>query len=326
MRSTILVTGPALTAEANAIAERRGARIVAAGGYASSDDLAALAAAEQVDAILVRQGKITDAVIAASPKLKAIAKHGVGYDNIDVEAAGRRGVPVMVARGANSQSVAELAFALMFAAARQVPRLDARMKEGHWDKATTSGMELFGRSLGVVGLGDIGRILVGLVQPLRMKVRVFDPYMPPDATIDGAERVADLDAVLAASDVVSLHCPLTPQTRHMIGRDQLARMPRGAIIVNTARGGLIDEPALIAALTSGQIGGAGLDSFAQEPLSAGDPLVALPNVVATPHVGASTRAALVSMGVIAVTHILDVLDGKTVDPRALVNAQHLRAA
>jgi D-3-phosphoglycerate dehydrogenase / 2-oxoglutarate reductase len=326
MRYKILVTGPALTPEATEVATRRGATLVDHPHYVSSKELAAVAAAQQPDAIIVRQGKIDDEVIGASAKLKAIAKHGVGYDNIDIDAADRRGIPVFVARGANSQSVAELAFALMFAVAREIPRLDARIKTGHWDKATTKGAQLFGRSLGVVGFGEIGRILVGLVQPLRMQVRVFDPYMPADIGIEGAERVGSRDDILATSDVISLHCPLTPQTRNMIGREQIERMRRGCILINTARGGLIDETALFEALRDGVIAGAGLDSFAEEPARPDLPLLTLPNVVVTPHAGASTQAARNAMGVIAVNHVMDVLEGKDVDPRAIVNKKQLRVA
>lgn len=326
MPHTILVTGPALTPEAAAVAERRGARLVYTPNYAEPAEMAAIAAREAVDAIVVRIGKVTAEVIAASPKLKAIAKHGVGYDNIDTEAAARLGVPVMIARGANSQSVAEMAFALMFAVARGVPHLDHRIKTGHWDKTTASGLQLLGRSLGVVGFGDIGRILVGLVQPLRMTVRVFDPYMPADADIGAAERVDTLEALLASSDVISLHCPLTDQTRNMIGAGAFAQMRPEAVLINTARGGLIDEAALYEALTNGRIAGAGLDTFAQEPPAADNPLLSLPNLVATPHAGANTAAARDAMGSIAVNHVMDVLDGKPVDPRVIVNARQMRAA
>lgn len=323
MRYKILITGPALTAEATDVAQRRGAVLVDHPHYGSSEGLAAVAAKEQPDAIIVRQGKIDAQVIGASANLKVIAKHGVGYDSIDIDAADRRGIPVFVARGANSQSVAELAFALMFAVAREIPRLDTRLKAGHWDKATTKGIQLLGRSLGVVGFGDIGRILVGLVQPLRMPVRVYDPYMSADVRIQGAERVDTLDDIMASSDIVSLHCPLTPQTRNMIGREQIVRMRRGSILINTARGGLIDETALFEALRDGLIAGAGLDSFAEEPVRPDLPLLTLPNVVVTPHAGASTQAAREAMGVIAVNHVMDILEGKTGDRRAIVNTKQL---
>lgn len=326
MAFTVLITGPELTPDATNIARQRGARLVPTVGYAGADDLAAVAAAEQADAIIVRQGKITEQVVGASPKLKVIAKHGVGYDNIDVEAASRRRIPVFVARGANAQSVAEHAFALMFAVARDIAHLDARMKTGHWDKATHTGTQLLGRSLGIVGLGDIGRILMGLVQPLRMNVFVYDPYLPSGASVEGATACKTMHELLATSDVISLHCPLTPQTRNLIGREQLALMRRGSILINTARGGLIDEAALFHALSDGVIGGAGIDTFAQEPVDPNHPLLTLPNVIVTPHAGASTAAARDAMGVVAITTVLDVLEGKPVDTRAMVNAKQLQVA
>lgn len=326
MPHTILVTGPALTPEAAGVAERRGARLVYTPNYAEPSEMAAIAARESVDAIVVRIGKVTEEVIAASPKLKAIAKHGVGYDNIDVAAAARLGVPVMIARGANAQSVAEMAFALMFSVARGLPHQDYRIKTGHWDKTTSNGLQLLGRSLGVVGFGDIGRILAGLVQPLRMTVRVFDPYMPRTADIAVAERVETLDELITASDVISLHCPLTDQTRNMIGAREFALMRPETILINTARGGLIDEAALYRALKTGGIAGAGLDTFAQEPPAANNPLLTLPNLVASPHAGANTEAARDAMGTIAVNHVMDVIEGKGVDPRVVVNAKDLRAA
>lgn len=326
MSFTILITGPQLTAQAVSIAERRGARLVPCDRYASPETLAEMAAAETIDGIIVRQGKIIDPVIAASPRLKVIAKHGVGYDNIDIEAASRRGIPVYIARGANSQSVAEMAFALMFGVARDLAHLDARMKSGHWDKATHTGTQLLGRSLGIVGLGEIGRTLMALVQPLRMRVAVFDPYLAAGADVADAKVCSTLDELLETSDVVSLHCPLTPQTRNLIGSAQLARMRPGSFLINTARGGLVDEAALFAALRDGRIGGAGLDTFAQEPVDPKNPLLTLPNVIATPHAGASTQAARDAMGVIALTCVLDVLDGKAVDLRALVNARQLQVA
>lgn len=322
MRYKILITGPELTPKASALAADGGAALIPLPTYTSPEALAEIARSEDIDAIIVRTGKVDEQVIAASPRLKVIAKHGVGYDNIDIAAAGKHRVPVMVARGANSQSVAELALALMFGVARDLSNLDNRIKSGHWDKASHTGLQLFGKSLGIVGLGEIGRILIGLVKPLRMSVRVFDPFIPAGTAIEDAELVGDLNTLLANSDIVSLHCPLTAQTRNMIGPDQLALMPKGSILINTARGGLIDEQALFVALRDGHLAGAGLDTFAQEPPAADTPLLTLPNVIATPHAGASTLAAREAMGVIAVGHILDVLEGRAIDERAFVN-RHL---
>jgi D-3-phosphoglycerate dehydrogenase len=323
----ILITGPALSAAGSAEAARLGFTLVTTKPYLPPEETAAIAAARKPDAIIVRQGAVTAAVMDAAPSLRVIVKHGVGCDNIEVAAATARGIPVLIARGANSQSVAELAFGLMFTVARQTAALTARMRAGQWDKATHTGTELFGRSLGIVGLGDIGRILAGLVAPLRMPVRVFDPFLPAAAALpEGAERAASLDALLAASDVVSLHCPLSAATRHMIGAPQLAAMRPGAFLINTARGGLVDADALAVALRDGPIAGAALDVFAPEPPDFSHPIFALPNLVATPHAGASTQAAKDRSGLLALHHIRDVIEGRVPDARAMVNQAALAGA
>jgi len=317
---TMLVTGPTLSPEARAEAEARGVRLLTIPPYTPSAEAAAVVAAEQVDAIIVRQCEITEAVITASPRLRVIVRHGVGYENIDLHAAKKHGIPVYIARGANSQSVAELAFGLMFALARSIPWLDARTRSGHWDKPYPKGVELQGRSLGIVGLGDIARALIAMVAPLRMPVLILDPKKPTDAAMpEGATRVPDLAALLAGSDVVSLHCPLTPATRNMMDARALAAMRPGAFLINTARGGLIDEQALAAALRDGPLAGAALDTFEQEPPEADSPLWGLQNLIATPHTGASTRAAIDRVGLIVLRTALDVIEGREPDQRALVS-------
>ncbi|MBR0668701.1 hydroxyacid dehydrogenase [Roseomonas hellenica] len=322
----ILITGPALSAEGTAEAARLGLTLVTSKPYLPPAETAAIAAELRPDAIIVRQGAVTAEVMDAAPTLRVIVKHGVGYDNIEVAAATARGIPVMLARGANSQSVAELAFGLMFTVARQTAHLTARMRAGQWDKATHTGTELFGRTLGIVGLGDIGGILAGLVAPLRMPVRIFDPFLPEGAALpEGAEQVQSLDALLAVSDILSLHCPLSPATHHMIGAPQLAAMRRGSFLINTARGGLADADALAVALQDGPIAGAALDVFEPEPPVFTHPIFALPNLVATPHAGASTQAAKDRSGVLALRHICDVIEGRAPDARAIVNRDVLAA-
>ncbi|WBO58492.1 MULTISPECIES: hydroxyacid dehydrogenase [unclassified Acidocella] len=322
MRS-VLVTGPALNEAAMALAARHNVRVITMTPYAAPDEAAALLAAEQADAVIVRMGRLTDAAIAASSRLKIIVKHGVGVDTIDVDAATKRQIPVLTALGANAQSVAEHALALMFGVSRSIPYLDGRIRQGHWDKATSIGTELFGKTLGIVGLGMIGRILLSLVQPLRMKLLAFDPKISADMkeTLDitGLTLVDDLDALLQQSDYVSLHCPLTPSTRGMIGPSQLALMKRDAFLINTARGELVDMAALASALAEGKIAGAGLDTFSIEPPPADSDLWPLHNLVVTPHVGANTHAAAARVGLMAMQHVLDALDGKAIDPRFAVN-------
>ncbi|MFF7709186.1 NAD(P)-dependent oxidoreductase [Pseudomonas sp. NPDC007930] len=325
MTRTLLLTGPELAADAMALAAAHGIRVLPTTPYAPAAELLATIHTEQPDAIIVRQGQLSAEMINASQRLALVAKHGVGYDTIDIQAAAARGVPVTIAAGANAQSVAEHAFALMFSVARQTAWLDARLRAGHWDKASANGVELFGKTLGLVGLGAIGSILAGLVAPLRMAVKVYDPYLKALPQIPGLERETDFERLLEQCDIISLHCPLTADNRHLFGQAQFARMRPGSILINTARGELIDPHALASALADGQIGGAGLDTFSPEPPEASSPLWGLPNLVGTPHVGANTQEARDRVGLLAVQQALDVWAGKALDPRVVVN-RHLFSA
>lgn len=322
MTRTILLTGPELAADAMSLAASQGARVIPTIPYMPAEELEALIRAEQPDAIIVRQGQLTRAMIKASSKLKSIAKHGVGYNTIDIQAAAEHGIPVSIAAGANAQSVAEHAFALMFSVARQTALLDARMRDGHWDKSSANGIELFGKTLGLVGLGSIGSILMDLVAPLNMKVKVYDPYLKQLPQRGHVEREDDFDRLLAESDIISLHCPLTDANYNLIGAAQLARMRPGSILINTARGELIDTEALVEALSERKIAGAGLDTFNPEPPPSDSPFWGLPTLVATPHVGANTSEARDRVGLVALQQIFDVWAGKPLDPRCVVN-RHL---
>lgn len=291
--------------------------------YAPPDETRDVLAAEQADAVIVRMGHLSQAAIEASSRLKVIVKHGVGVDAIDLSSATALGIPVLIALGANAQSVAEHALALMFSAARSIPLVDHRMRAGYWDKATSTGTQLFGKTLGVVGLGTIGRILLSLVQPLRMRLLAYDPHISHDFSVDhgisGLKIVSGLNALLAESDFVSLHCPLTVENRGMIGRAQFESMKSNAFIINTARGELIDTDALFDALSGGLIAGAGLDTFFPEPPPADSKLWQLSNLVVTPHIGANTHAAAELVGMKAMEQVLAVLDGDQIDRRAVVN-------
>ncbi|WP_060481860.1 hydroxyacid dehydrogenase [Pseudomonas sp. NBRC 111119] len=322
MPRTLLLTGPELAAEAMKLAAEQGVRVIPTTPYLPAEELEAIIRAEQPDAIVVRQGDLTRAMIQASANLKVIAKHGVGYNTIDIQAAAELGVPVSIAVGANAQSVAEHAFALMFSVARQTALLDARMRDGHWDKASANGVELSGKTLGLVGLGSIGGILMDLVAPLRMQVKVYDPYLKQLPERSHVVREENFDRLLADSDIISLHCPLTDTNHNLIGAAQLERMRPGAILINTARGELVDTDALVRALSERRIGGAGLDTFNPEPPPADSPLWGLPSLVATPHVGANTTEARDRVGLVALQQILDVWAGKALDPRCVVN-RHL---
>ncbi len=326
MTRTILVTGPTLADSAVALAAQRDARIVLMKAYGTAEEIAEEAARAKADAIIVRAGgRVAGPVYDKAGSVRIVVKHGVGVETIDVAGASQHKIPVMVAVGANALSVAEQALALMFAVAKSLPYLDRRIRDGHWDKATHVCAELTGRSLGVVGLGNIGQTLISLVQPLRMPVYGYDPQVGTDADIPGVKLVDSVDELARHSDVLSLHAPLVPQTRHMIGRAQLASMKPGSIVINTARGGLIDTEALVEALQSGQLLGAGLDTFEDEPPPKDSPLWALPNVALSPHVGANTDAAMVRVAELAVQQALDFLDGLPVDRRAVINPDALPA-
>ena len=304
--TAILVTGADLAPQAVGLLE--GYEIVYAGKTPTEDDLAALCRAHDPVAIIVRYGKVGAAVMDAAPSLKVISKHGSGTDTIDKVAAQARGIEVVAAVGANAAAVAEQALALLLACAKSVVALDARMHAGHWDKATHKSLELGGRTIGLVGLGAIGLRFARMADALGMRVLGFDPYAK---NLPAHVQAADLATLWAESDVISLHCPLTDENRGLLDADTLARCKRGVIVVNTARGGLIDEEALLAALRSGQVSMAGLDSFAIEPMTAGHPFQGEKNIVLSPHIGGVTSDAYVNMGVGAVKNLLQVLARQT---------------
>ena len=298
-----LVTGADLAADALALLGDHG--VVYAGAKPTEEDLIALCRQHDPVAIIVRYGKVGAAVMDAAPSLKVISKHGSGTDTIDKAAAAARGIQVVAAAGANAAAVAEHALALLLACAKSVVALNARLHAGHWDKATHKSVELEGRTVGLVGLGAIGLRFARMADAMGMRVLGFDPYageLPPFV-----QRV-DLETIWRESDAVSLHCPLTEDNAGLLNARTLAACKPGVIVVNTARGGLIDEAALLDALRSGQVGSAGLDSFAVEPMAAGHPFHGEPRLTLSPHIGGVTADAYVKMGVGAVRNALAVLD------------------
>jgi D-3-phosphoglycerate dehydrogenase len=246
----------------------------------------------EADALIVRSAtKVTSELLAGAPGLRAIGRAGVGVDNIDLEAATARGVPVLNAPEGNTVSAAELTFALVLAAARHVPAADRSVRAGEWERARFAGIELRGKTLGLIGAGRIGGEVAKRARGFGMRVIVHDPYLSEErATRLGVSQVS-MSEILERADVVSLHVPLTRSTEGMVGTAELARMKPTAFIVNVSRGGVLDESALADALTDGQIAGAALDVFASEPLAADSPLRDSPNLVLTPHLGASTAEA-----------------------------------
>jgi D-3-phosphoglycerate dehydrogenase len=300
--STILITGADLAAQALELLA--GHDIVYAGKTPTEDSLVALCRAHDPVAIIVRYGKIGAAVMDAAPSLKVISKHGSGTDTIDKAAAQARGIEVVAAVGANAAAVAEQALALLLACAKSVIELNARMHDGHWDKATHKSLELGGRTMGLVGLGAIGLRFARMADALGMRVIGFDPFA---RKLPVYIQSVELETIWRESDAVSLHCPLTADNRGLLNAATLAQCKRGVIVVNTARGGLIDEAALLAAVRSGQVMAAGLDSFAVEPMTAGHPFQREPRFVLSPHIGGVTGDAYVNMGLGAARNLLQVL-------------------
>jgi D-3-phosphoglycerate dehydrogenase / 2-oxoglutarate reductase len=248
----------------------------------------------------------------ASPAMQVVARIGVGYDTVEVPALTARRVPLMVAGTANSTSVAEHAFHLMMAVAKRTPALDAMVRKGNWgDRHVGLPMELSGKTVLIVGFGRIGTRSARRCQGFDMNVLIYDPYVPAEKiTSAGCERVTDLDAALPRADFVSIHCPKNPETVGMFNAARLSRMKRGAFIVNTARGGIIDEPALHAALTSGQLAGAGLDVFDMEPTPVNNTLLQLDMVITSPHMAGVTTESVAGMAMVTAENILSVLDDK----------------
>jgi D-3-phosphoglycerate dehydrogenase len=248
----------------------------------------------------------------ASPAMEVVGRIGVGYDAVEVPALTARRVPLMVAGTANSTSVAEHAFHLMMALAKRTPALDAMVRKGTWaDRHGGLPMELSGKTVLIVGFGRIGTRSARRCQGFDMNVLIYDPYVAAEQITDaGCERVTDLDAALARADFVSIHCPKNPETVGMFNAARLARMKRGAFIVNTARGGIIDEPALHDALTSGHLAGAGLDVFESEPTPVNNTLLKLDKVITSPHMAGVTTESVAGMAVVTAANILSVLDGK----------------
>lgn len=261
-----------------------------------------------IDALICGEDAVTARVIDTAKKLKVISKFGVGVDKIDVEAASSHGIAVCNTPGANSESVADMAFCLMLGAARCLPRADAEVKQGLWQPIF--GNEVFQKTIGIVGLGRIGRALARRAKGFNMRILGFDQY--PDSQWAEREGVflVDLKTLLAEADFVSLHLPSSPATKGFIGATELARMKQTAYLINTARGDLIDEEALSGVLRAGKLAGVGMDVFEKEPPAPSSPLLHLPNVVLSPHIAAHTVEAIDNMGVMSAQNVIDFLSGR----------------
>lgn len=279
--------------------------IVAPGQMSRAELLAAL---PEADALIIRSASKIDAeALAAATKLKMIARAGVGVDNVDIPDATERGIVIMNTPDGNTISTAEMTFGLMLALARQIPQAHATMLAGKWDRKSFMGVELRGKTLGVVGFGRIGRAVAKRAIAFEMTVIAFDPYIPADVAADLGVELVDLDTIYERSDFISLHAVLTDETRDMINTQTIAKMKPGVRIIDAARGALINEADLADALKSGKVAGAALDVYPTEPPPPDDPLIGLPNVVHTPHLAASTEDAQIVVAVDAAKLIVEAL-------------------
>jgi D-3-phosphoglycerate dehydrogenase len=315
-RCNVIMTAPRLAAPAVAILERAGCAIHYTGPYPSGVVLGELAAQVQADAILSRQGQVNAVAIAGSPRLRIVARHGVGVDEVDLAAAAARGIVVTNAPGSNTRAVAEHTIAAILSLAKRMKPFGLAVAAGEWRAASASGRDILGLRLGLLGFGGVARSVAALARPFGMAVAAFT-RSPIDAA-HGVRRAGSLIALAEQSDVLSVHCPLTPQTRGAVDAAVLAALPAGSFVVNTARGGIVDEAALLSALESGHIAGAALDVFADEPPPPNHPLLAHPHVLATPHVSGVTPDSLTMMGVMAAECIAAALTGETIPPERIV--------
>ncbi len=298
-KPAVLVTAADLAPQAVALLDDFD--IVYAGKQPDEAALSELCARHQPVAIIVRYGRITAKVIRASARLRVISKHGSGIDTIDTDTARAMGIAVKAATAVNADAVAEHTWGLILACAKSIPQLNTRMHEGHWDKSVHKSLELKGRTLGLVGLGAIGLRVASIGNAMGLKVIGNDPYAK---SAPAGVALTGLPALLLQSDIVSLHCPLTVDNLKMIREETLRQMKDGAILINTARGGLVDETAVREALLSGKLRAAGLDSFESEPPPADHLLRNTPNLVLSPHIGGVTSDAYVNMGVAAASNII----------------------
>jgi D-3-phosphoglycerate dehydrogenase / 2-oxoglutarate reductase len=284
-----------------------------------SGDFQALLAAGDVDGAILGLTRFGEAECALTPALQVVARIGVGYDAIDVGALTRRRVPLMLVGTANSSSVAEHALFLMLALAKRAAELDALVRAGRWgERLTALPMDLIGKTVLVVGFGRTGTRVAKRCLAMEMNVIVYDPYLPPASMqTAGCEPVSDLEAALPRADFVTVHCPKTSETIGMFGAARLGCMKKTAYLVNTARGGIVEETALYAALTAGTIAGAGIDVFEQEPPAPDHPLLRLANVVMSPHMAGVTRESIDRMAVQAAKNVLSVFDGNPIRENAV---------
>lgn len=262
----------------------------------------------EYDGLVIRSGtKVTKDVVAAANNLKVVGRAGSGLDNVDIPAATKRGIVVMNTPGGNTVTTAEHTFALLVAMARRVPQADASTKAGKWEKKKFMGMELFNKTIGIIGVGAIGSHVAKLAQGMLMTVIAYDAYLSPENASKSGIELVDLETLYARSDVITVHTPLTDETRHLINASAIEKMKPGVRIINCARGGIVDEVALCEALQNGEIAAAAFDVFEKEPVDPSNPLLSLENFICTPHLGAATKEAQENVALAVAEQVVDFL-------------------
>ena len=326
MSYKILITAPTLADKAMALLNARGARYFTIPEGSEDSLIYDIAAGEQVDAIIVRIGEIDARVIDASENLRVLSKNGIGVDNVDVVHATRKRIPVVNGRNSNSQSVAEHALGMMIALLKDFRRLDKSVRAGKWEKASYYGTELSGKHIGLIGFGGNGRALAKLLLPFGVRISAYDPYLEDPDFFAGVTRAPALDEFIADVDILSIHCPRTAETNGMIGAARFDQLKPTAHLINCARGGIVGEAALVAALEDGTIAGAGIDVFDVEAPPTDHPLWQFPNVILSPHIAGVTHESFERMGTMAVENAYRILNGEPIDHTCVVNLEVLSDA
>jgi D-3-phosphoglycerate dehydrogenase len=323
MARKVLLLQPIHPAGTEILEARDDVRVVVAG---DTSEESLIGEARDAHAILARATPVTRRIIDAADDLCVVSRHGVGYDNVDVERLTERGVPLAIAIDANALSVAEHTIYLILALAKRGFAFDRAIHQGDFAvRESLRGMDIAGKSLLIIGFGRTGTRAAAFARAFAMNVFVYDPYIPQSAIISaGCTAVADYASVLPDMDVVSVHCPLSEETRGMIGARELDAMKMSAYVINCARGGIVDEAALRDALERRSVAGAGLDVFVREPLPGDDPLLAFDNVITSPHIAGVTGEASMRMATGAARNVLAAFDGN-LDPAAVVNSEVLTA-
>jgi D-3-phosphoglycerate dehydrogenase len=315
----ILITAPTLADKAMTLLHSLGATVFTVSDGSQDRVIYEIAKREQVDAIIVRIGEIDAKVIDASENLRVLSKNGIGVDNVDLGHATQKGIPVVNGRDSNSQSVAEHALGMIIAQLKDFRRLDASVRAGNWEKASYYGTELAGKHVGLIGFGGNGRALARLLIPFGVRISAYDPYLDDTGFFDGVDRAGNVDDFLPDIDVLSIHCPRTAETNGMIDNARFRKMKPTAHLINCARGGIVDEDALVKALEDGEIAGAAVDVFDIEAPPTDHPLWQFSNVILSPHIAGVTHESFERMGVMAVKNAYKILDGEPIDPRCVVN-------